>query len=159
MSNKWFKDYLTLHPDATLDDAIKAKEEQDSILNNASKELKKKEKEFWSSLIGKCFLINFNGCSKRYCKISKELENIFEVSENINVYYTKSPTFQFSPSQSIEINRTPVYKNWIKNPYKDYGYSAPKLSFTEITEEQYNEVKKMADEFKELNERLHKFIS
>ena len=142
-------DFLKKYPNATLEEGVNeynrlvAKEKQEQI----EKEIA--EQKYFESLIGKCFTIDFNGYSKMFFKV-KEIGTNCILTEQTYDIYKKGDNIK------IETNDRVLNKLWFDNPYKNAILHD--VNAVEITEEKFNELIKLIEGFKTINQKVFNLL-
>jgi hypothetical protein len=135
-------EYLKLHPDASLKDwadYIKSSEEEEF---KERKERYKKCEEWYKTLEGRYFIINFNGASFCAVKIDKWPSSTYG-----NTYDCYNINLQYN---GIWFEKRPINRLWFDNPYESEYYSGKGVSgYKEITEEDFDNIAYKAKQFKE----------
>lgn len=133
--------YSKLYPDMTIKELVE-KLQQDKKDDDEKERIRQEnERKWFKDLIGKYVSINHNGNAFTIFFVDKEISQMtsFEV---FNVYHDKNKI-------SIQKERRGINKYWLDNPYLVRGYDE-KANMKIITEEEYNKVKELYDNFRKL---------
>jgi len=129
------EEYLKQHPNCSLAEYINYKQ----ITTKEEAKLKQERieniKQWYNNLVGKYFIINFNGVSFIAVHINTPI-NPYSVCTDYEVYDICANNFE--KYYSIRKEKRPVNRFWFQNPYEFGNSHYTKVK--EITREYYNSI-------------------
>lgn len=146
--------YLEENPNATLKEGIVYYNNIVETEVQKERERQYNENDYFNSLVGKYFIINFNRNNTLFFKVKQVLSTTILTEQTYEVHKENNCV-------KIEINNRVINKEWFKNPYKEsWRYYGKHHAFCEeISEEKFNELINLIEKFKVINDELHSMIN
>ena len=136
--------YLSIHPNDKLFDYVNFLKEQEDITRNERKELLHNRLEWYKALVGRYFIIDFNGCS--YCVVY--IDKLF--TNDITTKFLTYDIYRSSVQFSITKENRPINRFWLNCPYEDECFGKCTTKVKEITKEEFDKYTKIFESQKEL---------
>lgn len=137
MRNSNIEIYLKSHPDATIKEYLDYVKAKDNIERAKRAEQLNNKVQWYKDLIGRYFILNFNGCAYTVVHVDKMFSGDFATQFPVyNVYRSKDKV-------SIDKENRIVNKFWFNCPYEDPYYGKGSTKVKEITKEEFDNFTKL----------------
>lgn len=141
------KEYLKLHPDASLKDYVDYTISSEKEYEEKENERYKNCEDWYKGLEGRYFIINFNGSSFCVIKVDKWPSTPFS-----NIYDCYNIYLQYN---GINFEQREVNRFWFNNPYEKNFYGRGATKCKEITKEEYEDIANKSKKIKEILESIN----
>lgn len=127
---------VKLNPELNISEYLDSLKKRKQEADKEAHDLYENKRRWYEALVGRYFMINFNGASFTCFYVDKEF------SSNICTDYVVYDIYRGNDEFSIKKEKRPVNKYWMKNPYED-SFTTTSTTIKEISKEEYDDIEKL----------------